>query len=79
MTETDPNAAMNAWIRLARGYTPAEDEEPADEDKSARPGDANGGVRTLASPQPDMNEEIRAAVSRSRYGVDGKQSKPIPR
>lgn len=77
----EKNIDMNDMIRAAAGRTlPAEDEEPAaTEDQSKRPGTANAGVRPLPAPEPDMNEEIRRAVSRSRYGHAGETHQPLPR
>ncbi len=76
---TDEHDAMNAAIRAAAGRTlPPEDEQ--DEETPARPGTANAGVRALPDEDgPDMDDLIRRAVSRSRYGHDGTQLKPLPR
>ena len=76
---TDEHDDWNAAIRAAAGRTlPAEDEQP-DEEQPRRTGSANAGVRPLPQEPADMNEAIRRAASRSRYGVDGTQSRPIPR
>lgn len=76
----DLNASMNTWIRRARGYVPAEDEQPAEQqEQPKRPGDANGGAMALLVEPPDMNDVLRRAVSRARFGHDGTQPGPIRR
>ncbi len=75
---TDEHDAMNAAIRAAAGRTlPAEDEQ--DEETPARPGIANGGVLPMPAAEDDMDDLIRKAASRSKYGHDGSMPKPLPR